>query len=130
MFIFCWFCVYLTPTIPTRTTWRSEERRVEGIVGVRYSQNQQKRTYNVFIFCSMLFYQIILGGISWHMKPMSVILLLSASRESLSQTWNYYWNPCLVRKWANVVKAYILSTPPPFIYRIWWYIDTVKVVEK
>ena len=46
----------------------------------------------------MLIYQMKLGGTSWNMKPMPVIFLFSASRESLYQIWNYYWNPCLVRK--------------------------------
>ena len=92
-------------------------------------KSRKKWTYNLFIFCSMLFYQIILGGISWHMKPMPVIFLFSASRESLSQTWNYYWNPCLVIKWSNVVKSYIISIPTPVTHWILWSIDIVKIVE-
>ena len=64
----------------------------------------------------MLFSQIGLGGVSWYMKPMPVVFLFSASRDSLSQMWKYYWNPCLVRKLANVVKAYIISTPTPVIH--------------
>ena len=58
----------------------------------------KKSTYNILLSCSMVFDQISLGGISWHMKPVPVIFLFSASRESLSQTCNCYWNPFLVRK--------------------------------
>ena len=63
----------------------------------------------------MLFDQISIGGISRHMKPMPVIFLFSASRDSFPQTWNYYWNPFQVRKLSNVVNAYIISTPTPVI---------------
>ena len=57
-----------------------------------------------------------MGGISWHMKPMPVVFLFSASCESLYQTGNYYCNPCMLIKSDNFLKAYIISTPTPVIY--------------
>ena len=56
--------------------------------------------------------------------------LFNETRESFSSMWNFYWNPIMVRKWANVVKAYIISIPPPVINWLWWYIDTFKIVDK
>ena len=64
----------------------------------------------------MLFYQVIMGGTSWHMKLMPVIFLFSTARDSFYSLWGFYWNPCLVRNLANVVKAYIISIPPPVIH--------------
>ena len=66
----------------------------------------------------MLSSLISLGGICWHMKPMPVILLFIASRDTFTQTWNYYWNPCLVGKRANVVKTQIIYTTTPVIHLI------------
>ena len=85
---------------------------------------------NVCISCSILFYQISLVWTILHMKPVPVVFLFSDARESLSNMWIFYWKSCLVRKWANVVKAYIIYIPPPVIQWLWWYIDTVKIVEK
>ena len=45
----------------------------------------------------MIFSQIKLGGTSWHMKPISVILLFSADLEILSNMWNFDCNTCLVK---------------------------------
>ena len=53
------------------------------------------------------------------MKPMPVNFLFGDVGDSLSQMWNFYWNPCMVRKWANAVKAYIISIPPPVIHLPW-----------
>ena len=47
---------------------------------------------------------------------MPVVLIFSAARDSFSNMWNFYWNPCLVRKLDNIVKAYIISIPPPAIH--------------
>ena len=90
----------------------------------------KKLSYNVCISCSILFYQISLVWTILHMKHVPVVFLFSDARESLSNMWIFYWKSCLVRKWANVVKAYIIYIPPPVIQWLWWYIDTVKIVEK
>ena len=57
-----------------------------------------------------------MGVTSWLMKPMPVLLLFSATHDSFSNTWNFYWEPCLVGKLANVAKVYIIYIPPPVIH--------------
>ena len=71
-----------------------------------------------------------MGGISWHIKTYSYDFFFNAARDSLSKMWDFYLNPCLVSKLANVVKYYIIYIPAPVIHWLCWYIDTVKIVEK
>ena len=61
-------------------------------------RTNKRLSQNIYISCSMLFSQIFTGGNSWHMKPMSVILLFSADCGLSSNMWNFYCNPCLVIK--------------------------------
>ena len=74
-----------------------------------------KWSFNVCISCSMLSSQIRLGGTSWHMKPVPVILLFSSSRDSLSNMCNFDLNTFLVRKLDDFMKAYIISVSPPVL---------------
>ena len=78
-------------------------------------RSNKKISWNVSIYSSVIFYQIILVGISWHMKHMPVIFLFGAARDSFSNVWIFYCNPCLVIKRANAVKADIISIPPPVV---------------
>ena len=96
--------------------WHNRVPHFQGTVGVRYAHTQQKLSYNVYIYCYMLFSRISLGETIWRMKPMPVIFLFSDSCESLSITWSFYWNPCMLRKLYNDVKAYIISISPPVIH--------------
>ena len=57
-----------------------------------------KLSYHIFIFCSVLFSQISLGVISLQMKPMPMIFFFVAYCEAFSQTYIFYWKPCLVSK--------------------------------
>ena len=57
-----------------------------------------------------------MGGTSFHMKPMPVILLFSSTCYSLSNMWNFDCNPFLVIKWANIMKDYSISVPPPVLH--------------
>ena len=88
-----------------------------------------KWSSNVYISCSMLFSKIRMGGTSCHMKNMPVILLFSYDRDSLSNMWNLDWNPCMLIKWSNVMKAYTISVPTPVLHWLWWYIDTLEFLE-
>ena len=88
----------------------------------------KKWSCNVCISFSVIFYQIRLGGNSCNIKPMPVILVFSAAHYSFSNMWNFYWNPCLVRKLSDIMKAYTISVPPPVLSWIWWYIDTFNIV--
>ena len=88
-----------------------------------------KRSLNVCIYCSVLSSKIMLGGTSWYMKPMPVVFLFIATRDSFSNIWNYFWNPCLVRERASDTKAYKIYVSPPFLHWFWWYISTLKVVK-
>ena len=45
----------------------------------------------------MLFYKISLGGTSWNMQPMPMILIFSATRDRFYSTWNFHWDPCMVK---------------------------------
>ena len=71
---------------------------VSGYSWCQIFTDPKKRTYNVFISCYMLFSKKYLGGISWHMKPMPVIFLFSASRDSLYQTWIFLLEPLYSNK--------------------------------
>ena len=42
---------------------------------------KEKLSLNVYTYFSMLFYQTRLGGTNWHVKPMPVILIFSATRD-------------------------------------------------
>ena len=88
-----------------------------------------KWSLNAYIYFSMFFSKIRLGGNSFHMKPMPVIFLFSDAHESLSNMWNLDCNPCLVRKQANVMKYYNISVPRPVLHWIGWYLDTFKIIE-
>ena len=50
------------------------------------------------------------------MKPMPVIFLFSAARDSMSNVWDFYLNPCMVIKRSNFMKAYTISVPPSVIH--------------
>ena len=88
-----------------------------------------KWSLKICIYWSMISSKIRLGGTSLYMKPLPVIFLFSSARDSFSNTWNFDWNPCLARKWANVTKAFTISVPYPFLHLLWWYFDTFKIVE-
>ena len=57
-----------------------------------------------------------MGGTSWNMKPMPMILLFSDARDLFSNMWNFDWNPCLIRKRANAVNDIVISVPPPVFH--------------
>ena len=63
------------------------------------------------------------------MKPMAVVLMFSSAHDSLYNMCNFNWDHCLIRKWANAMKAYNISVLHPVLHWLWWYIDTLKVVE-
>ena len=83
-----------------------------------------KWSFNVCISCYILFSKTRLGVTIWYMKTMPMIFLFSAARYSLSNMWNVYWNPFLVRKLAETKNSYTISVPSPVFHWFWWYIDT------
>ena len=69
------------------------------------------------------------GDISWHLKPMPVIFLFNTDHDFFLQHVDFYWNPCLVRKWANSMKACIIFVPTPNIHQLWYNINTIKIIK-
>ena len=54
----------------------------------------------------MLSYKINLEGTSGYMKHVSVIFLFSAARDSLSNMWNFNWNPCIIKNEVMTLIIY------------------------
>ena len=88
-----------------------------------------KLSLNVYISCSILSSKISMGGTGWYIKPMRLIFLFSATCYSLSNMCTFNCNPFMVVKLSNVMDYYTIIVTPPFIYLVWWYIDTFKMVE-
>ena len=72
----------------------------------------KKWSLDICIYCYMLFSKIRMGRTSWYIKYMPVSFIFSTARDSLSNKCNFYWNPCMVRKWINSKKCYTISVTP------------------
>ena len=64
----------------------------------------------------MLFSHIGLEVTSCNMKPMPMILIFSATRDRFYSTWNFHWDPCMVKKRADIIKDYMIYVAPPVLH--------------